>query len=123
MLQNGNLASGSWDTSIKIWNPNSGQLITTLYSQADAISSLAVLPNGNLVSGSWDSTIQIWDNDFTPKLTLNGHISSLDALLVVSADLLASASADGKIIFWNPNNGSLIKIINAHSNIAWTLGT
>jgi WD40 repeat protein len=52
ILLNGNLASGSYDNTIKVWNPNTGSLVYTL-------TSLATLPNGNLASGSLDSTVRI----------------------------------------------------------------
>jgi WD40 repeat protein len=59
-LPNGNLASGSWDSTIKIWNPSTGSLVYTLTGHTNEVYSLATLPNGNLASGSYDSTIKIW---------------------------------------------------------------
>ena len=60
-LQNGDLASGSWDNSIKIWNSSTGLLKRTLIGHTSWVSSLAVLQNGHLASGSADRTIKIWD--------------------------------------------------------------
>jgi WD40 repeat protein len=60
VLQNGNLASGSLDSSVKIWNTDSGALIRTLI-HSDPVYSLAVLQNGYLASGSANSKVSIWD--------------------------------------------------------------
>jgi WD40 repeat protein len=61
VLLNGNLASGSFDNTVKIWNPNAGSLIYTLAGHTDYIYSLAVLPKGYLASGSYEYTTKIWD--------------------------------------------------------------
>ena len=47
------------DSTVKIWNPNTGSLINTLIGHADWVNSLAALPNGNLASGSWDKTVNM----------------------------------------------------------------
>ena len=59
-LSNGNLASGSYDYTIKIWNPNTGSLVYTLTGHTFWVLTLATLSNGNLASGSYDFTIKIW---------------------------------------------------------------
>jgi len=59
-LPNGDLVSGSWDNTIKIWNPNDGTLKRTLNGHTSEVRALTTLPNGDLVSGSMDKTIKIW---------------------------------------------------------------
>jgi WD40 repeat protein len=61
-LPNGNLASGSWDNTVKIWNTNTGSLVYTLSGHTNWVWTLATLPNGNLASGSADNTVKIWTN-------------------------------------------------------------
>jgi WD40 repeat protein len=60
VLQNGDLASGSDDLTIKIWNPNNGTLKRTLNGHNLHVNALTVLQNGDLASGSWYNTIKIW---------------------------------------------------------------
>ncbi|CAF1000973.1 unnamed protein product [Brachionus calyciflorus] len=60
VLPDGNLESGSDDTTIKIWNTNYGSVIKTLNGHSEWVECLAVLPDGNLTSGSDDITIKIW---------------------------------------------------------------
>ena len=43
ILQNGNLASASWDKSIKIWNTTSFMLISTLTGHTDGVRTLTAI--------------------------------------------------------------------------------
>jgi len=61
VLKNGDLASGSSDTTIMIWQSLTGTLKKTLKGHSDVVLSLAVLQNGDLASGSYDYTVKIWD--------------------------------------------------------------
>ena len=50
VLQNGDLASGSEDKTIKIWDSSTWSLKRTLTGHSDWVRSLAVLKNGDLAS-------------------------------------------------------------------------
>jgi WD40 repeat protein len=62
VLSNGNLATASSDTIIRIWNAKSGKVVKTLESHTWVVTSLVLLKNGQLASGSLDKTIRIWGN-------------------------------------------------------------
>jgi len=56
------IASGSYDRTIKIWNPVNGELLRTLTGHEDIVTSVSISPNGKLIaSGSEDDTIKIWN--------------------------------------------------------------
>jgi WD40 repeat protein len=56
------LASGSEDTTIKLWNVASGQLLRTLQGHTTPVYSVAFSPDGRtLASGNQDNTIKLWD--------------------------------------------------------------
>lgn len=59
-LPNGNLASGSADGTVKIWNTDTGALLQTLTGHYGGIGALAVLANGYIASASYQ-TIEIWN--------------------------------------------------------------
>ena len=64
-LKNGLLASGSYDSKIKIWNVTDGKLKYS-FDQLNGghthlIWSLVILDNGLLASGSDDYSVKIWD--------------------------------------------------------------
>ncbi len=54
------LASGSHDTTLKLWDPHQGKLLQTLTDHNSAIETIAFGPRGDLVSGSRDRTLKIW---------------------------------------------------------------
>ncbi|MEO7715783.1 MAG: WD40 repeat domain-containing protein [Capsulimonas sp.] len=60
----GRFASGSKDTSIKLWDISSGEELETYHGHTSTITCLAYTGKDNLLlSGSLDSTIRIWDLD------------------------------------------------------------
>ena len=61
LLPNCELASGSLDNTIKIWNYERAQLNFTLVGHKDNILVIEVLPDYEIASGSADRTIRIWN--------------------------------------------------------------
>ncbi len=55
------IASGSRDSSIKIWSLNAGNCINTLIKQESAIFCIIKFNDVQIVSGSRDYTIKTWD--------------------------------------------------------------
>ncbi|MDX2255881.1 MAG: NB-ARC domain-containing protein [Pseudanabaenaceae cyanobacterium bins.39] len=86
------LASASGDRTIRLWNPQTGENIKTLYGHQSWVWKVLFSPDGKLLaSGSYDRTIKIWDMQSGECLqTLVGHPSSL---------LELSFSHDGKELF------------------------
>ncbi|MUL34886.1 WD40 repeat domain-containing protein [Gloeocapsopsis dulcis] len=55
------LVSGSSDSKIRLWNPLTGELRSTLTGHSDEVKSVAISPDGQtLISSSADTTIKIW---------------------------------------------------------------
>ncbi len=56
------LASGSNDSTIKLWDVASGREVRTLSGHTSDVWSVAFSPDGRtLASGSRDKTIKLWD--------------------------------------------------------------
>ncbi|KAJ5640295.1 uncharacterized protein N7484_008157 [Penicillium longicatenatum] len=121
------LASASRDTTIRIWNPATGQCASTFEGHRGLITSIAWSPDGSLLaSGSWDDTVKIWDlNTGQCTSTLKAH-SDLIASIVWSHDgrRLASASWDGTIKIWDTANNQCASTLEGHSRsvtlITWS---
>ena len=60
VLPNNQLASGSFDNTIRIWDVNKGKGINILKGYTGNVYCLVVLPNNQLASCSGDTTIRIW---------------------------------------------------------------
>ena len=120
-LKNSNLATALFDTTIKIWETDSSNLIATLTGDALEARSLVVLQNSNLVSGSRDGTIKIWN---TENFSLIRNISASDeiwSLVELQNASLASGTKNGDIQIWNSDTGSLIRTIKGHMSYVYSL--
>ena len=102
------VATGSSDFAIRIWDPASGQLVSTLSGHSGAVTSLAFSPDGRqLASASEDGSVRLWDvASERPVLAMREHESAV-ACLAFSPDgaHLASGGWDGTLRFWNADTG------------------
>ncbi len=56
--------SGSKDSTIKIWDRESGNLINSIKAHKSEVSSVAISKDDRFIaSGSRDKTIKIWDRE------------------------------------------------------------
>ena len=126
--------TGSEDKTIKVWNPNTFNVMVNFDANDDAVYSLAYSVNEQvIVSGSADNTVRTWrvtpaeDGEeiaverealeMTGALVreYNGHqgsVYSVDAALVLprrantQTAMIASGSADTSVIIWNLRSGN-----------------
>ena len=97
-LPNGNLASASWDTTVRVWDVR-GTCLLTLAGHTDWVVALAVLPDGKLASGSYDGKVRVWEGGMC-LLTLDAFTSSVCGLAVMSNCTLVARSDTGKVRVW-----------------------
>ena len=98
------IASGSLDYTVRIWDAATGALLHTLQGHTDPVTSVAYSPDGKyIVSGSWDRTVRIWDAATGELLnTLKGHRNWVTSV-AYSPDgtHIASGSEDRTIRIWD----------------------
>jgi len=107
------LISGSYDTTIKIWNTSSIRAVTkaiqTLNSHTGWVLSLVYLSDHRLASSSTDKMIKIWrlrNGSFIKNLI--GHTNYVRCLVVIEENVLASC-------------GNVLKTLNGHANFVNSL--
>ncbi|MBD2355360.1 serine/threonine protein kinase [Tolypothrix sp. FACHB-123] len=97
------LATGSDDNTIKLWQVNTGQVITTLLGHSWSVLAVAFTIDGTmLISASRDRTVKLWQVSTAKEIaTLSGHADSVSTVAVSqAAQLIASASKDKTIKLW-----------------------
>ena len=108
-----------------IWNPHTGQKITTLTSHTGRLGDVAWRPSGDLIAtASDDGSCIIW-NASTEKLvtTLTDHTSWVTGVSWhPTGDLIATTDWNDCII-WDPHTGQKRTTLTGHTNkvtgVAW----
>ncbi|KAA6408308.1 MAG: hypothetical protein FRX48_08050 [Lasallia pustulata] len=112
------LASGSGDMTVRIWDAATGATLQTLEGHSDWVSAVAFSPDGKqLASGSSDKTVRIWDAATGATLqTLEGHSDVVNAV-AFSPDgkQLASGSVDMTVQIWDTATGATLQTLEDHS--------
>jgi platelet-activating factor acetylhydrolase IB subunit alpha len=117
--QQGGLASGSADLSVKLWDLERGECSRTLNGHDHCVSSVCFTPTGDeVVSASRDTTIKVWAVATGYCLrTLSGHSEWVRRVAVdASGTLLASASSDHTVRVW-ALSGSCLATIREHDHV------
>ncbi len=91
-LKNGNIASGSYDHTIKIWDINSGKVLSSMNTK-DRVYMITELEEGFIAACSNDKSIQVWNVNTKKKITsLYGHPDIPISVLYLSDNFLLSSS-------------------------------
>ncbi|KAI9376081.1 WD40-repeat-containing domain protein [Aspergillus egyptiacus] len=94
------LATGSYDTTIKIWDTETGEELRTLTGHQSGIRCLQ-FDDTKLISGSMDRTIKVWNWRTGECIsTYTGHRGGIIGLHF-DASILASGSVDRTVKIWN----------------------
>ena len=97
------LASGSYDTTVRLWDVETGENIKTLMGHTYWVESVSFSPDGKtLASASRDGPVRLWDAQTgEPLQTLTGHRDRVSSVsFSPDGETLASASDDGTVFLW-----------------------
>jgi WD40 repeat protein len=116
------LATSSDDTTIKLWDVNTGECFQTLWGHDSWVHSVSFNPDAQiLASGSRDQTVKLWDWHTGECLhTLPEHIGEVKTITFSSCGkILASGSDDNTIKLWDVSTGICLQTLLGHSD--WVL--
>ncbi|KAG9078853.1 SCF ubiquitin ligase complex subunit cdc4 [Ceratobasidium sp. UAMH 11750] len=108
--------SGSYDTTLKVWNLITGECKWTLTGHTQKVYSVAIdSEHKQVISGSMDGTARIWSLVSGQTLhTLTSH-TSLIGLIGVSSTNIVTGAADSILCVWDPSSGALKHKLAAHT--------
>jgi len=123
--------SSSWDGYCRVCKIDATASHVTMKSHSGPVFAATYLSNGQIATAGADRTIVVWDSaSGLPSKVLRQPIGAVHALayqLVVHAKngepLLASASEDRTVRFWQPSIGRMVRFQrfkNTPRSIAWT---
>lgn len=107
--------TGCMDSTIRVYDPNTNELLLTLEGHQKGVISFSWTSNHKLISGSWDGTARIWDLDLGGAclMELTGHENGVNVLSLPSGQVLTTStgeSVDSKpanfqLRLWDPSDG------------------
>jgi WD40 repeat protein len=120
-------ASGSGDSTVKLWDAASGRELRTLAGHSKGVTALAFSPDSRFImSGGEDSTLKLWDTTTgRPVRSFTGHSGDIRAMafspdgrFVLSsgtAPLSIRAENAGAVKLWDIATGRALRTLSGHS--------
>eukprot|EP00037_Helgoeca_nana_P008377 m.74480 g.74480 ORF g.74480 m.74480 type:complete len:411 (-) comp18898_c0_seq1:112-1344(-) len=110
--------TASEDTTMKIWDYESGDMERTLKGHTNTVQDIAFNAKGTLLAScSADMTIRLWDFDgFECTKVMRGHDHNVSSIsFTPSGEHLISASRDTTIRIWEVGTGFNVRTIKGHT--------
>ena len=111
--------SGSEDTTIKIWDIATGEIVKELTGHKSAVTSVYANET-HVFSGSRDKTVRIWNIATGDFLELKGHEKWIESVYANSS-LLFSGGHEKTIKIWDIATGSPLKTLEGHKKKVVTI--
>lgn len=120
------LATAGYDGTVRIWDPGTGNVVTTLPPQGSGIWTAAWSRRGRrLAIARTDGHVQLWDPSTGDTALLVGHGGAVRAL-AWSPDgaRLASAGDDAQVLLWDVGSSDPAPVVRGHVDdpisLTWT---
>ena len=114
------VVSASEDSTLKIWEAESGECVGTLAGHTAGVSSCGWSPDGRrVVSASEDGTLKIWEAESGECVgTLAGHTRGvLSCGWSPDGRRVVSASYDGTLKIWEAESGASVRTLAGHTGV------
>ncbi|KAJ7577381.1 dynein regulator [Mycena floridula] len=114
------LVSASEDTTLRVWDWESGELERTLKGHTRHVTDCQYDSKGKfLVSSSYDLFVKLWDveNNYQNTTTFRGHEHSVSSAGFMPGDTqVISSSRDASVRIWEISTGHCVKVFHPHSS-------
>jgi WD40 repeat protein len=112
------LASGSWDSNIRLWDFASSKPYAVMGGSYGSAREVAFSPDGRMLAGvGWyDDSVRRWKipaREELPELQLHREVVECVAFST-DGNTLASGSWDSAINLWESATGLLLNTLNGH---------
>jgi len=111
--------SGSEDTTLKVWDLETGAEVRTLEGHSETVRCVAVTFDSRYaISGSNDDTPKVWNLDTGEEMkTLEGHTKSVTSVTVTPDSRFAiSGSLDKTLKVWDLETEDCIGTLEGHTD-------
>lgn len=115
------MASSSWDSTIKIWNYETGECLQTLFTNRRKCSFITEGLNNTVISGS-DRNIKIWNVETGQILkTFENECGIINYLKLIYSKKVAGGFLGGTIKILNSDSGELLNYVKGHTEYVYML--
>lgn len=118
------VASGGADSTVCLWNVDTGNAIHTLTQYQHPLYSLAFSPDNKMLASGSQRELYVWDVATGDRISvLKQEQPKTAGALVFSPDgsILVSGNWDGTLQFWHPRTGQLLSTQTGHTHSIWFL--
>jgi WD40 repeat protein len=124
MLKNGRLLSWSDDCTLRLWNSQTGEILTVMEGHTAPVKGAIVLDDGNILSWSDDCTLRLWNGNsdlISLAVVMEGHSKPIKYVKVFpNGNILSFASENThlhpnlalELRVWNSKTGNLVKVMD-----------
>ena len=118
------LATGSFDSTVVLWDADTGAPLRRLGGHSAEIARIAFSPDGRrLATASADKSVILWDvvtGAIVHRLPGHGGVV-LNVAFSADGRRLVSASDDGTTIVWSVDSGAVLHRLSAHKGSGFGL--
>jgi F-box and WD-40 domain protein CDC4 len=112
------IATGSLDTSVRIWDPTTGACHAILQGHTSLVGQLQ-MRGDTLVTGGSDGSVRVWSlKSMSPIHRLAAHDNSVTSLQF-DDNRIVSGGSDGRVKIWSLKTGQLVRELSQPAEAVW----